>query len=145
MRTFGHNDGYGSTMPVQNPIQPRVGVFSEAALRRYDYVMDALSKVRSEPTTIGFLGPLIRGVCSLNPTTLAVNTLSEARLGLAAASGRAQRRGVPPPLPTPRERLLLPRSGECPRLRSCNQPNLGCLLIGFATNKARADLASPCW
>lgn len=47
MRTFGHNDGYGTTMPVQNPIQPRVGVFSEAALRRYDFVMDALSKVRS--------------------------------------------------------------------------------------------------
>lgn len=44
LRTFGHNDGYGTTMPVQKPIQPRVGVFDEAALRRYDFVLDALSK-----------------------------------------------------------------------------------------------------
>lgn len=45
MRTFGHNDGYGTTMPVRSPIQPRVGQFSEEALKRYDYVMDALSRV----------------------------------------------------------------------------------------------------
>ena len=45
IRTFGHNDGYGTTMPVKNPIQPTPGVFNEAALKRYDFVMDALAKV----------------------------------------------------------------------------------------------------
>ena len=32
-------------MPVQNPIQPRPGVFSEVALRRFDFVMNALAEV----------------------------------------------------------------------------------------------------
>lgn len=45
LRTFGHNDGYGTTMPVRIPIQPQVGDFSEAALQRYDYVMNALAEV----------------------------------------------------------------------------------------------------
>lgn len=52
-RTFGHNDGYGTTMPVKTPIQPRVGQFSEDALRRYDYVMDALAKVIPGTATSG--------------------------------------------------------------------------------------------
>ena len=46
LRTFGHNDGYGTTMPVQNPIQPKVGVFNEVALQRYDFVLNALAQVR---------------------------------------------------------------------------------------------------
>jgi len=45
LRVFGHNDGYGTTMPVQNPIQPRPGLFSEVALRRFDFVMNALAEV----------------------------------------------------------------------------------------------------
>lgn len=44
IRTFGHNDGWGTSMPVKKPIQPSVGKFDEAALRRYDYVLDALAK-----------------------------------------------------------------------------------------------------
>ena len=50
LRTFGHNDGYGTTMPVSTPIQPTVGVFSEAALQRYDFVMDAFAKVATHST-----------------------------------------------------------------------------------------------
>ena len=42
---FGHNDGYGTTMPVQNPIQPTPGTFNEAALQRFDFVMNALAEV----------------------------------------------------------------------------------------------------
>ena len=45
MRAFGHNDGFGTTMPVRTPIQPVPGIFNETALRRYDFVMDALAKV----------------------------------------------------------------------------------------------------
>ena len=45
LRVFGHNDGYGTTMPVQNPIQPKPGVFNEAALKRFDFVMNALAEV----------------------------------------------------------------------------------------------------
>lgn len=51
LRTFGHIDGMaggtidGIPVVVKHPIQLRPGVFSEAALRRYDFVMDALAKV----------------------------------------------------------------------------------------------------
>ena len=45
LRTFGHIDGYGTIIPVTNPIQPTVGVFNETALMRYDFVMDALAQV----------------------------------------------------------------------------------------------------
>ena len=47
LRIFGHNDGYGTTMPVKNPIQPKPGVFNETALQRFDFVMNALSEVRA--------------------------------------------------------------------------------------------------
>ena len=55
LRVFGHNDGYGTTMPVQNPIQPRPGVFSEVALRRFDFVMNALAEVCSGKRVRGSL------------------------------------------------------------------------------------------
>ena len=49
LRCFGHIDGRGSkaTIPVKYPIQLKPGVFSEVALQRYDFVMDALAKVCS--------------------------------------------------------------------------------------------------
>ncbi len=46
LRAWGHIDGYGTIQTVQFPMQPSIGVFSEAALRRYDFVLDALSRVR---------------------------------------------------------------------------------------------------
>ncbi len=51
LRIFGHSDGYGTTMPVAYPTQPTVGTFSETALKRYDFAMDALAKVRTAPLT----------------------------------------------------------------------------------------------
>lgn len=42
LRAWGH----GTIQTVQFPMQPSIGVFSEAALRRYDFVVDALSRVR---------------------------------------------------------------------------------------------------
>ena len=67
LRTFGHNDGYGTTMPVQIPIQPTPGVFDEAALQRYDFVMDALAKVRPRITCAAWQHPWLRLQDTLSP------------------------------------------------------------------------------
>ena len=58
LRVFGHNDGYGTTMPVKNPIQPRPGVFNETALQRFDFVMNALAEVRAGACTVHVLGSI---------------------------------------------------------------------------------------
>ena len=47
MRVFGHNDGFGTTMLVKFPIQPKIGVFNEKALQRHDLVLNALAEVIS--------------------------------------------------------------------------------------------------
>lgn len=50
MRVFGHSEGFGTPTdsPLKNPIQPRIGTFNEAALRRFDYALYAAGKVRNE-------------------------------------------------------------------------------------------------
>jgi len=47
IRIYGHSDGYGTSLKTNNSIQPRLGVFSETALQRYDFFVDAASKVLS--------------------------------------------------------------------------------------------------
>ena len=42
---FGHSEGYGTSLPIKYPIQPRLGVFSETALKRYDFAVYAAGKV----------------------------------------------------------------------------------------------------
>ena len=46
LRCWGHINGFGTKQKTKYPIQPRLGVYSEEALRRYDFVLDQLSKVR---------------------------------------------------------------------------------------------------
>jgi hypothetical protein len=45
LRCWGHINGFGTKQKTKYPIQPRLGVYSEDALRRYDFVLDQLSKV----------------------------------------------------------------------------------------------------
>lgn len=47
LRCWGHIDGYGTLQKVKYPIQLKPGVYNEVALRRYDFVLDALSKVHA--------------------------------------------------------------------------------------------------
>mmetsp|Transcript_2656 Transcript_2656/g.7895 ORF Transcript_2656/g.7895 Transcript_2656/m.7895 type:complete len:654 (-) Transcript_2656:3455-5416(-) len=58
MRVFGHSEGFGTPTdsPLKNPIQPRIGTFNEAALRRFDYALYAAGKVgiRLIPTLTNF-------------------------------------------------------------------------------------------
>ena len=42
---FGHSEGYGTSLPIKYPIQPKLGVFSETALQRYDFAVYAAGKV----------------------------------------------------------------------------------------------------
>lgn len=46
VRVYGHSDGYGTVLKTTNPIQPTLGDFSEKALQRYDFAVDAAGKVR---------------------------------------------------------------------------------------------------
>ena len=49
IRFFGHSDGFGTTLPILNPIQPTVGVFNEMPLTRYDFVLNACAQVCNRP------------------------------------------------------------------------------------------------
>ncbi len=70
IRIYGHSDGYGTSLKTKNPIQPRLGVFSETALQRYDFFVDAASKVLSNcmyHQRSSALGPLVLlSVCNVD-------------------------------------------------------------------------------
>lgn len=82
LRTFGHTDGtYGGEIDgipviVKVPIQPKPGVFSEAALRRYDFVMDALAKVCPRIKYAAPIALALMTYCHLAWTLLAAVTNS---------------------------------------------------------------------